>query len=130
MIDFEIATERASAVVENKSIFTTLNNYNCLQKSPSSLFKLGVLNAKSSKLILGDVNINSIRNKFEVLKFIIDHNIDIFLIAETKLDKSFFTAQLLIKSFSTPYRFDRNSKGGERLLYIREDTPPKILKHS
>ena len=65
-----------------------------------------------------------------MLKFIIDHNLDIFLIAETKLDKSFFTAQLLIKSFCAPYRFDRNSKGGERLLYIYEDTPPKILTHS
>ena len=81
----------------------------------------------SDKLILGHLNINSIRNKFEVLKFIIGNNIDIFLISETKLDDSFPTAQFLIKGFSAHYRLDRNSKGGGLLLYIREDIPSKIL---
>ena len=57
--------------------------------------KIGALDAKSrlqemkaqssDKLVLGHLNINSIRNKFEALKFIIDNNIDIFLISETKL---------------------------------------------
>ena len=46
----------------------------------------------SDKLILRHLNINSIRNKFEWLKFIIDNNIDIFLISETKLDDLFPTA--------------------------------------
>ena len=82
------------------------------------------------KLFLGDLNINSIRNKFEALKFIIDNNIDIFLISETKLDYSFSTAQFLIKGFSAPYSFDRNSKGGGLLFYIREDIPSKILTYS
>ena len=77
-----------SKVVENKSALTNLSNYNSLQKSPSSLSKIGALNAKSrlmemkaqssDKLILGHLNINSIRNKFEALKFIIGNNIDIF----------------------------------------------------
>ena len=77
--------------------------------------KIGALDWKSSlkemktqssdKLILGHLNINSIRNKFEALKFIIDNNIDIFLISETKLEDSLPTAQFLIKGFSTPYRF-------------------------
>ena len=140
MIDFEIKTKRPSAVVENKSIPTTLSNYNSLQKSPSSLPKIGALDAKSrlkemkalssDKLILGHTNINSIRNKFEALKFIIDNNLDMFLISETKLDDSFPTVQFLIKGFSAPYRFDRNSKGGGLLLYIREDIPSKILTYS
>ena len=78
-----------------------------MQESPSSLSKTGALDAKSrlkemkaqlsDKLILGHLNINSIQNKFEALKFIIDNNIDIFLISETKLDDSFSTAQFLIK---------------------------------
>ena len=79
-----------------------------MQKSPSSLSKIGALNAKSrlmemkaqssDKLILGHLNINSIRNKFEALKFIIGNNIDILLISETKLDDdSFPSAQFLIK---------------------------------
>ena len=131
-IDFEIKTKRPGAVVENKSILTTLSNYNSLRKSPSSLSKIGALDAKSrlkemkaqssgGKLIIDHLNINSVRNKCEALKFIINNNIDIFLISETKLDDSFPTAQFLIKGFSAPYRFDRNSKGSALLLYIRED---------
>ena len=67
------------------------------------------------------------RNKFQTLKFIIDNNIDIFLISEAKLDDSFPLAQFLIKGFSAPYRFNRNSKGGGLLFYIREDMLSKIL---
>ena len=111
-----------------------------MQKSLSSLSKTETHDAKSrlkqmkaqslDKLFLGDLNINSIRNKFEALKFIIDNNIDIFLISETKLDDSFPSAQFLIKGFSAPYRFDRNSKGGGLLFYIREDIQSKILTYS
>ena len=111
-----------------------------MQKSPSSLPKIGFFDAKSSlqemktqssdKLTLGHLNINPIRNKFEVLNFIIDNNIDIFLISETKLNDLFATAQFLIKDFSAPYRFHRNFKGGGLLLYIREDIPSKILTYS
>ena len=74
--------------------------------------------------------INFSASNFETLKFIIDNNIDIFLFSETMLDDSFPTAQFLIKGFSAPYRFDRNSKGGGLLFYIREDIPSKILTHS
>ena len=95
-IDFEIKTKRPSTVVENKFILTTLSNYNSLQKSPSSLYKIEALDGKSrlkemkaqssEKLILDHLNTNSIRDKFEVPKFIINNNIDMFLISETKLD--------------------------------------------
>ena len=111
-----------------------------MQESPSSLSKTGALDAKSrlkemkaqlsDKLILGHLNINSIQNKFEALKFIIGNNIDILLISETKLDDSFPSAQFLIKGFSAPYRFDRNSKGGGLLFYISEYIPSKILTYS
>ena len=82
----------------------------------------------SVKLILGHLNIDSIQDRFEALKFIIDCNIDIFLRWETKLD-SFSTGQFLIKGFTVPYRPDRNSKDG-LLLYIRYNIPSKILTHS
>ena len=52
------------------------------------------------------------------------------MISETKLDDSFPSAQFLIKGFSAPYRFDRNSKGGVLLFYIRKDIPSKILTYS
>ena len=34
------------------------------------------------KIVIGHLNINSIRNKFDALSFIIDTNIDILLISE------------------------------------------------
>ena len=56
------------------------------------------------KVILGLLNINSIQNKFDGLKYVIDNKIHIFLISKTKLDDSFLTAQFLIEGFGTPYR--------------------------
>ena len=38
------------------------------------------------KLIFAQLNINSIRNKIDALKAIIDGNIDILMLSETKID--------------------------------------------
>ena len=75
---------------------------------------------------MGHLNINLVRNKFEALSYIIDNNIDLLLISETKLDDSFPTAQFQMKGFSVPNRYDRNGKGGG-LLYIRQDIQSKLL---
>ena len=63
------------------------------------------------RLIIADININSIRNKFEMLKATITDKTDILLISETKLDSSFPVNQFLVDGF-TPYRLDRNANGG------------------
>ena len=78
------------------------------------------------KVIAGHLNINSIRNKFDALSSIIDTYQDILLISEIKLDDSFLPAQFRLKGFCTPYRLDKNSKGGGLLLYFREDIPPSF----
>ena len=78
-------------------------------------------------IIIGHLNINSIRNKFDALSFITDTNIDILLISETKLNDSFLSAQFRLKGFCTPYRIDRNSKGGGFLSYFRGDIPSRFL---
>ena len=52
------------------------------------------------KLILGHVNINSIRNKFDSLIYMLDKNIDIFLVSETKLDDSFLSTQFKKRRFN------------------------------
>ena len=46
------------------------------------------------------------RNKFDSLGNIINNNIDILIISETKLDPSFPTGQFHIHGFSEPFRFD------------------------
>ena len=53
--------------------------------------------------------------------------IDVLKISETKIDYSFPIGQFLIEGFCTPYRLDRNSKGGGVLLYVREDIPSNLI---
>ena len=81
-----------------------------------------------NKIIVGHLNINSLKNKFEDLKFIINRNLDIILLSETKLDDSFPSAQFILMHFSIPYWLDRNSNGGGLLLYYRENKLSKFLK--
>ena len=84
--------------------------------------------ANVNRLICAQLNINSIRNKFESLKEIVSTNVDILLICETKLDLLFPKVQFHIHGFGEPYRFDRNEKGGGILLYIRDDIPSKLIE--
>ena len=61
---------------------------------------------------IGHLNINSIKNKFELLSFLIGGKVDIFLIMETKIDGTLPTSQFLMSGYSNIYRLDRNGKGG------------------
>ena len=83
---------------------------------------------KMNRIILGHLNINSLRNKFESLQEQINKNVDILLISEIKLDNSFLTGQFLIKGYSAPYRLDGDAQGGGIMLFIREDIPSKLLE--
>ena len=80
-------------------------------------------------LIIGHLNINSIRNKFQMIaEIIIDF--DIFLITESKLDSTYPNAQFKITAFKI-FRYDRNRFGGGLLLYVNDKIPSKFLdKHS
>ena len=81
-----------------------------------------------NRLIIEHLNVNSLRNKFEMLEEFFKDKIDIFLISETKPGSSFPSGQFVIKGYSTPFRLDRNQNGGGLLLYVREGIPCKILK--
>ena len=80
-------------------------------------------------MIFGHLNVNSLRNKFDIFSELIKGSIDIFMVSETKLDDSFSEGQLLIKGFHSPFRFDRNKNGGRIMLYVREDIPANLLSH-
>ena len=82
-----------------------------------------------NKVLIGHININSLRNKFELLSEIRD-KIDLLMISETKLNSSFPNAQFYMKSYSKPYRLDRNRKGGGIILYVREDIRLKLINSS
>ena len=82
-----------------------------------------------NKVVFAHININSIRNKIEDLKEIVQKNIDILTISETKLDESFPTNQFYMDGYAPPIRLDRSSEGGGILVYIRGDIPAKHLKN-
>ena len=69
-----------------------------------------------NKLIFGQLNINSLRNKFDMVSELIKGFVDIFMISETKLDDSFPEGQFFIDGYHTPFRYDRNGNGSGILL--------------
>ena len=79
-----------------------------------------------NRVIISQININSIRNKMELLSEAVLRNIDILMVYETKIDLSFPTSQFVIQSFAAPFRLDRTNTGGV-LLYGRDDIPSKLL---
>ena len=81
-----------------------------------------------NRVIFAQLNINSIRNKFDVLSLEVRGSVDILLITETKIDQLFPTKQFLMAGYSEPYRLDRNQHGGGLLVYVREDIPSHNLK--
>ena len=83
------------------------------------------------RLIIGSLNINSLGSKFEQLKLIVDENLDVLVLQETKTDSSFPEAQFSIPGYSKPYRMDRNIYGGGVMIYIKEVIPSRQLnKHN
>ena len=64
-------------------------------------------------IIIAQINVNSIRNKFEALANEVSDNVDILLTSENKNDDSFSLTQFLIEGFTTPYILDRNGSGGD-----------------
>ena len=79
-----------------------------------------------NRVIFAHININSIRNKFDLLMNGVKNSVDILVISETKLDESFPPSQFHLDGY-TPYRLDRNCNGGGLMIYVREDIPSKTV---
>ena len=57
----------------------------------------------------------------------VDQNIDIICIAETKLDKSFPKSNFLMPGYKSPFRLDVSEYSGGLLVYIKDHIPSKEL---
>ena len=68
-----------------------------------------------NKVIISQININSIRNKIELLSEAVLGNIDILKVSDTKIDISFAANQFVIQGFVTPFRLDRTNTGNTHL---------------
>ena len=80
-----------------------------------------------NRLVIGHLNINSLRNKFNSLKLLVKNSLDVFMISKTKLDETFPEGQFLMDGFIPPYRMNRNTNGGGIALYVREDIPSRQI---
>ena len=78
-------------------------------------------------VIVGQLNINSLRNKFNELVELMRGRLDILVLTETKLDHTFPEKQFLIPGYKKPFRLDRNVNGGGVMIYVREDIPCDAL---
>ena len=71
----------------------------CLEtKSLETIYVLKRLYSNlPQQIIIGHLNINSIRNKFDIIKPMILDDTDVFMVTEIKLDDSFPVSQLTLK---------------------------------
>ena len=77
-------------------------------------------------LIIGHLNINSVRNKFSSVQQTVLSKTDILLLSETKIDDSFSDSQFFVEGFKM-CRKDRTKTGGGLSLYVNENLPRKII---
>ena len=96
------------------------------EDSLDDLHKLRLNNV--NKVIIGNININSLPAKFDQVKEVILKNADILVVTETKLDETFPLGQFYVERFTMPYRLDRSRNGGGVMIYVREHIPSKILE--
>ena len=68
-----------------------------------------------------------VRNKFTDFQKIINENVDVVSIAETKIDASFPSAQFVCERYHSPYRLDKSSKSGSVLAYLKSLIPSRRL---
>ena len=84
----------------------------------------------NNNFLFGYININSLRNKIIDLREIIYNlRLDYFVISETKLDKSFPSAQFALNEYEIRCRKDRDKNGGGLIEYIRQGVICKRLIH-
>ena len=74
--------------------------------------------------IFAQININSIKNKFELPSHYVG---GVLIITAKELDTSFPSGQFLLHGYSEPFRLGRNQFSGGLLVFIREDIPCSIL---
>ena len=78
---------------------------------------------------MGHLNINSLRNKFELIKEVFCNNRDVFFVSETKIDESFPNNQFQIEGYKH-FRKDRNCHGAGVCMYINQDIASRRIEYS
>ena len=90
-----VTFESEESVLSNQSTLSTLD----YEPISDPFEKLKNTRLKNPNRIIAQLNINSLRNKFDSLVRMLHNNLDILLISETKIDSSFPTAQFQIEGY-------------------------------
>ena len=77
-----------------------------------------------NRLLIGDLNINSISKKFNQLKLFAQGKADVLVVTETKLDSTFPTSQFLIE---VVVNYIALIERDEVLIYVRNDNKSRLL---
>ena len=121
--------QKANKECYSEGSLTDESEKKSINTAPNSLSKIKELRiGNANKVIIGNLNINSIRNKFEQLKETVLKYIDILVVTETKLDETFLESLFLMDVFPKPYRLDRNKNEGGAMMFIRDTISSKILE--
>ena len=123
----------SNSEVLHKKDFDTVStidilNYSRSKNKPNSL-KLA--SQTLERVIFGQVNINSLLNKIELLQEIIRGKVDVLMIFESKLDSFFPETQSYMESYPKPNRLDRSGQrgGGEEISSnAREEISSKLIQ--
>ena len=112
-----------------------MKNKNYSKKNFSSASELIELRNKYPnnpiiRLFIGYLNINSLRNKvIEIREVMAKGALDIVCIDEIKLDESFPDFQFHMEDYPfPPFRRDRNSKSGSKLVFVKNGLTAKRVK--
>ena len=113
-LSLSISLENSLDISESSNIFE------------NDLNKVKVQIEHFNTLIVGHLNINSVRKKFDILKIITFKNFDIFLILESKMNSAFPNMRFKINEYKL-FRRDCNRFGRGLMLY--EEIPCKFLNN-
>ena len=72
-----------------------------------------------NRLVIAQLNINALKNKFDALKNLVAGNVDILVITESKIDSTFLSSEFYIDGYAKPFRCDRDKWGWGHYLYQR-----------
>ena len=103
-------------ITQNDSSIQILNadtyvSQSSLENEAESFVQLKSIRLKYPKnIIIGYININSIRNKFESFSMMVKDYLDVLIISETKIDSTFPDSQFQILGFKKLLRLDVKEK--------------------
>ena len=84
-------------------------------------------NENPFRIIIGHININSVRNEIGSLVDPVSANSGVLMISETKTNETVPGSQLIIERFSNPYCLDHTVNVGLIFSYVRKDISTKCV---